>query len=264
MEQTLRFLWDREPHLESAEIVLVAHDKCPDIETPFTTNRIDLKLDTYRKPLMCNVGVDNCKYDDVVLLDSDRILPPHYFYNTWKMLRPGMIISARRLYQLTRDHSDEQIEHNRIKARKDYRANPFRFGSKNLFSGNTFIKKHDYIKIGWMDEQFYGHGYADNDMTITALRNGLTPHYVDAKEFHLFHNVGYMDGDYMISEADRKVITGINIYKLCKKHNLKVNKHTTKYINEAGVLLSAASVKYANEFIAMSHSMPGILEMSHI
>ena len=33
----------------------------------------------YNKPKMCNLGVEEAQYENIVILDSDRILPPNYF-----------------------------------------------------------------------------------------------------------------------------------------------------------------------------------------
>lgn len=236
LEQTLRFLWNREPTLRNAEVVLVAHDEDPDVTTSFDTTRINLHLDTYRRPYMLNVGVKNCKYDKIVLLDSDRVLPPYYFTSALGRLRPKMAITIRKLYTLIHDYTDGEINSGRVRKYPDFRRGPLRFGRKNLFSGNTLMYKKDYLDAGGMDEDFYGYGFADNDMTMTVERLGYKILYLPGDEYHLRHPPTYIQNGATVNQNERKALMAVNVLKFCFKWRIKPTQYNLRFVREARYL----------------------------
>lgn len=184
LQQTLRFLSKHEK-VSEYELILVCHDSIETFSTNFgNTKLFNLNLESYCKPKMCNFGVNQATKDIIILLDSDRILPKNYFSVNAKRLKEKEIIVPYRLYSLDREYSDEEILSGKVGLIQDFRSKGNTFFQKNAFSGNTMIHKKDYIP---MDETFIGYGFADNDATLTALKNGLSITYTNDIELHLYH-----------------------------------------------------------------------------
>lgn len=188
LKQTLRFLEKREPQLIlCSEIILVCQDESPIITSKFNIKQLNLKTDTYKKPFMCNIGVENSKNEIIVLLDSDRILPKEYFTNNTKIVTRGMTITTELLFSLRDDYSDDQIESGNVCKIPDFRSKTNEMRHKNMFSGNTIFMKQDYLSCGGMDESFVGYGYADNDMTESMKNYGCKEVFLSEEELHLNH-----------------------------------------------------------------------------
>jgi hypothetical protein len=180
-------------------------------------------------PYVTNLGVDNSDEEKIIILESDRILPPGYFKNTIDSMKPGVVTSPKQMIKLSEDVDDNTIEFlvNNVHDRKDSlnythirhhedRSDTNKMGQKNVFSGNTAIMKSDYIKAGKMDESYIGHGWADTDMTDTVIKAGMEIQFIpDVMEIHLFHELKtYATVNYL---GDRFVENGLYY---CKKWNL--------------------------------------------
>ena len=221
LEQTLRFLKDRE-NLERDEVVLVCNDN---IDKKFSIPNykiINLNLQSYCKPKMCNLGVAEASNNIVALLDSDRILPKKYFENNAKKIRPKQFLSTTKLYKLIKDYKDEEIQSNDFKYFEDIKSKTGQFLRKNLFSGNTLFYKKDYLNSGGMDESFVGYGYADNDMSINIMHKGYATVWRSDVELHLHHNIEFLYENKIIkNEYEFKGISRGNLNKLIEKWKSK-------------------------------------------
>jgi hypothetical protein len=216
--QTIRFLEKRENLLLDGELVIVCQDRCPSISTNFKSYKhFNLELDEYRKPYMCNFGIRNATHETIALIDSDRILPHNYFHKSLQLLKPNMAITATNLYRLEKPYTDQEIELGNTKRKPDFKSVLNEGGCKNLFAGNTLMKKSDYLKWGGMDEEFVGYGFADMDMTTSAINQGCVPLYLKEEELHLYHQRDIRWEGKPISSDTFRIITATNALRYCIK-----------------------------------------------
>lgn len=183
LEQTIRFLRLREPKIDP-EIIIVFQDIGPNIKDCKIYN---LHLETYQKPIMCNLGVSKSKQNIIAILDSDRILPENYFTTIASSIKEKEMITTSTMWKLLKPYSDEDIINKDFKYSIEYRSKNNYLRHKNLFSGNTIFWKKDYIELGGMDERYIGYGYADTDMTQQAIYNKIQAKYLNINEIHLYH-----------------------------------------------------------------------------
>jgi hypothetical protein len=221
LHQTLRFLKNRE-NLDKNEVILVCNDE---INSNFSIPNyriINLNLQSYNKPKMCNVGVSEASNEIVALLDSDRILPENYFKNNAKKLNSKEFISTTNLIKLIKDYSDEEIEQNKFEYFEDTKSKKGEILKKNLFSGNTLFFKQDYLDCGGMDESFVGYGFADNDMTLNVISKGYRAIWLKDLEVHLHHNIEFLYENKIINEEiEFKKVSRANLNKFIEKWNYK-------------------------------------------
>lgn len=183
LRQTLRLLFERERAI--GEVLLVCNDET---QESFPRCRVlNMGMGEYCKPVMCNFGVRQARGEIVALLDSDRILPPAYFTKNYRNLAQGEFMSCRRMFNLVRPHTDEELESGSLEFEEETRAEGYELWRKNLFSGNTMFFRNDYLEAGGMDESFVGFGFADTDMTRNVISKGFAAKWVEANEMHLYH-----------------------------------------------------------------------------
>lgn len=217
--QTLRFLeYYHIEVVESSELVLLCQDECDHIPNKFREcQHRNLQFKNMHLPKLTNIGAEMAQNDKLVILESDRILPSGYFSQVEKQLRPGLQITTLKMIKLLQDYSDEEIQTAHFAQSKDEtRSQICEVGRRNMWSGNTAITKEDYWRIGGMDEQYTGYGWADNDMTLTTERAGIKSIYRDELEIHLHHaNETYGD-------ADQKRLFVNNGLYFCKKWGVDI------------------------------------------
>jgi hypothetical protein len=217
LNQSIFFLLRNEEKIDK-EIIVIYQDKGPLINNVKTFN---MNLSTYHKPKMCNYGVENSKYEINCILDSDRILPKNYFFNVLNNIKKNQMITTSFMLNLLHNCSNEDIINENYKYEIEHRSQNNELRRKNLFSGNTIFFKEDYIKIGKMDEQYEGYGYADSDMNQTAIVNNIESVYLNIPEIHLFHNKGVFYKEQLLE--DFQILSAINVIKYCVKWKIKSN-----------------------------------------
>lgn len=217
LAQTLRMLGVRERI--DMEVVVVCNDRLDD--PPPMCRVINMELPEYRKPLMCNVGVSEAKGDVVALMDSDRIMPSGYFSRASREVKRGQFMSCKRILNLSRPHSDDEIDRGEIEFEEEWRAEGYELWRRNLFSGNTVFHKEDYLKAGGMDESFVGYGFADTDMTMNVMSRGFLPVWSEETELHLHHvkNVSWDGGIH--GRETRTRMAEANMCRFLKKWKMK-------------------------------------------
>jgi N-terminal domain of galactosyltransferase len=222
--QAIRLLEHQEGSwLGECEVILVAHDHVPDLgRLPFGKSiQIDMNLDRYNKPKMCNAGVSAAHGDIVALLDSDRVLPKNYFRSRSSRLEPRTAVAPLYLFAMTQPHTDKEILAGQFFATADFRCPLNSSRRKNAFSGNTLFFRRDYLAVGGMDESFEGYGFADNDMVETFQRGGFRLLYDDSVELHLFHPKEIFTQGERLGRDRFRVQTLRNGIRFCKKHRVR-------------------------------------------
>lgn len=213
LQQTLRFLelWHLDV-IQESEIVTICQDK---IDFHLLTHwknhlHLNLNLEQMHLPKMINTGVSLAKSNNLVILESDRILPKNYFKNHLIKLQEGMQITTRKMIKLTKYFTDCDIQNDHFTFINDNRVD--QVGGKNMWSGNTIITKKDFDKIGGMDEFYKGYGWADNDMCEKT--KNLQFVFGEEREIHLWHEPAtYGTGD------QKQMFIDNGLY-FCKKWNL--------------------------------------------
>lgn len=206
--QTLRFLTaDHADVVADSYIELVCQDDC-DTLPPAQLDKLEALREKFQRscvsnlclshmwlPFLTNHGVNGAETDKVIVLESDRILPPGYFAKVIGQLREGVQITCRKMKKLTTHHPDEDIRADRLTFNEEVRTDN-QIGMRNVWSGNTAIMKSDYFKAGGMDEDYIGYGWADNDMTARTEKAGIKTVFTDDVELHLWHPPAtYGEGD---------------------------------------------------------------------
>ena len=188
----------------------------------------------YQKPKFTNIGVEVSRSDNLVLLDSDRVLPQNYFLRTMDLLEacPEKIFTTQRILDLEKTISDRDVLHRKGRGKEYKRSRLNRPFCKNLFSGNTTLKKSIYHLLGGYDESFRGHGFADNDLTFRAEERGV---FQDDLEYHLFHPPYYFEHGKEKSLALQKDQTAKNFLLYHQKHDLVVSQSNLRYLKSTGM-----------------------------
>lgn len=198
LAQTLRFLelHDREV-LDQSEVILLCHDQIGYIETGFQKTHLEnMHLPNMMKPVQLNHGVKMAQSDILVVLDSDRILPPGYFQKVLGSIEEDDMVTTRFMRKLTRPAADIDIIEEKYSFYDEERSISNRAYSRSAFSGNIVLYKKQYEKAGGMDESYVGYGFEDADMTARLTSVGVRPHYRPELELHLYHEeCSYGDHD---------------------------------------------------------------------
>jgi hypothetical protein len=216
LKQMIRFLSRRED-VGRTELVLVCQNSCDWVPSGFGAARsLSLGLPTYKKPVLCNRGVEASTGRITALLDSDRILPHGWFGRAAAEVRPGQVLTTLNLAWCARPYTDEEIEEGRIELIPDPKSpenDPLR---KNAFSGNTVMHRKDYLRVK-MDERFVSYGFADNDMVESCRSKGLSFVYRDEPELHLHHEKYVIVDGREVPRSDFRLHTLLNGLKFSRK-----------------------------------------------
>lgn len=225
--QTLRFLeYYHLDVVEQAEIVLMCQDRCGKIDTKFAKYQLhNMKCPYMEKCKLVNRGVAVSQSDVLVMLDSDRILPPGYFKDVIGSLKEGAVVTTKTIHHLSRPYGDQDIKDKKYQYVKDTRTTDNTALNRNLFAGNVVLTKADFLKAGGMDEEYVGYGFEDHDMTNRLLAAGIQPVWRDEIELHLHHE----GQTYGIGDQKRMFID--NGLRYCRKWNLPIPPKLQAEIN---------------------------------
>jgi hypothetical protein len=215
--QTLRFLErDHLSVVERSQLVLVCQDKSPEIPNRFSLySHINTDSECMQLPRLTNLGMKEAISKKAIILESDRILPAGYFEQTIDELELGKQITPLKMIKLEKAVDDESITKKDYPFHREDRSKICEIGRRNMWSGNTAVMVEDYWRVGGMDEEYKGYGWADNDMTLTMESNGVTSIWkeMEEPEIHLWHtSAGYG----RIDETTFFIKNGI---RFCKKWN---------------------------------------------
>lgn len=213
--QTIRFLELWHPAVVAdSELILVCQDRCGKIDNAFKeTQHFNLEVENMQLPKLSNFGVEQAYSENIVLLESDRILPPGYFADAISKLEPGQQVTTKNMLKLTKMASDKDIIDGTFEHRNEYRSVTNELLRRNMWSGNTLFKKEDFEKAGRMDETYIGYGWADHDMTCAMEAVGVKSIFREEIELHLYHE------PLTYGAGDQKWLFIQNGLRFCRKWN---------------------------------------------
>lgn len=204
--QTLRFLEkDHANVVKKSQLILICQDFSPEIDNKFGDYKhYNLELECMQLPYVTNTGVKMSDSEVLVILESDRILPPGYFQNVIDTMQPNTMVTTEQMIRLDNPTCDKDIAVGLEMAQhlhadptafqkppfdyhEEHRSTTNELGHRTCFSGNITVMKTDYQRAGGMDENYKGYGWMDNDMTNTMLKAGVQPVFRQEVELHLWH-----------------------------------------------------------------------------
>lgn len=222
--QTLRFLVTDHPEVVSeSQLVTVCQntmktqpqhilDEFHSLLEKFSqSDHFDMELKEMMLPLVTNHGVDSTKSDKVIILESDRLLPPGYFASVIEEIEPKITITCKNMKKLLKPATDDEIRNDTFEYRDENRTEANQIGVRNMWSGNTAIWKPDFYEAGKMDEAYVGYGWADSDMTNRMEEIGVKSVFRSEIELHLWHPAA------TYGQADQKKLFIKNGIYFCKK-----------------------------------------------
>lgn len=152
---------------------------------------------------MWEAGIETARYETILYLDSDRLLPRNYL--TLLNVQDMEFVFTSRHFQVLKEVSLEKCQEfltrgSEIGAFIDddfigmfiyeprYRT-PIHGPGKNVMSGNTAFTKTTYRLLGGVDPWYRGHGaYADTDFHFLAASKGCRFTDLEVTELHLPHD----------------------------------------------------------------------------
>jgi hypothetical protein len=147
-------------------------------------------------------ALSRARYENILYLDSDRILPGDYFRRALAELADDTFVFPARLYNLEADVPTDVLKRIRDNVgsyphllRADHRVWDDPASSvrrKNPMSGCVAFTKTTYRNSGGMDSAYTGWGYPDTDYFTKTFRAGCRFVPIDCDELHLKH--GYRQG----------------------------------------------------------------------
>ena len=133
-----------------------------------------------------NLALLRTKYDYVIFVDGDCLLPPNFVRNHLALAKPGKLVSGNRSL-LSRHESNlllrqkSQIDTKQLFSNYKYRAMPFGplrdidpFSWQSVRSCNFGAHTTDILKVGGFDESYIGWGREDSDFVARMLKAGIT------------------------------------------------------------------------------------------
>lgn len=165
---------------------------------------------------MWEAGVASARFENILYLDSDRLLPPSYLELVVQQLRPRTFVftsihfmmlaelsvpACKKLFTTFEEGGFVSPDFLGVARYEPRFKDPVHGPGKNVMSGSVAFTKDDYYQIGGVDPWYRGHGaYADTDFHFAAQVNGCKFIDLQLPEFHYPHpkkkdedNLGVME-----------------------------------------------------------------------
>lgn len=146
---------------------------------------------------MWDAGVATARYENVLYLDSDRLLPKGFLGQVVENVEDNVFVFTSNHFMMLEELTSADCQR-LVKDGPKYftgcvryeprSISPLHGPGKNVMSGSTAFTKRTYYRIGGIDPWYRGHGaYADTDFHFTAQVNGCR--FVDLRlpEYHFPH-----------------------------------------------------------------------------
>lgn len=189
-----------------------------------------------------NTGVNHCKYEKILYLDSDRLLPLDYLERIEPLIKDNTFVYASNLFTLClwpgKDVIDSLLNMTPNQAREEIKdikkgliVDDTKFNvpipryGKNPMSGNTAFTKSTFRDSGGVDPWYEGHGaFADSDYFMKMYKKGANFLNVsDVVELHFGHTKKDDEGN-IFSDKELGVMALDNFIYYCKKWSINLQR----------------------------------------
>jgi hypothetical protein len=266
LEHTLACLRDM-PLYENCQKTLIVDgkiDKIPPDWEALQVPRIDNKFCWGR---MWDAGVFSSRFDKIVYLDSDRLLPKEYLQLVNENIEDDVFIftsihlmmkkhlSIERCKKILVDFPQKHIHGNFSLDEFQFEtrhAEPYHGPGKNVMSGSTAFTRKTYFRLGGVDQWYCGHGaFADSDFHMHATLNGCSFIDLAIPELHYPHFKLGAEND-PIRDRDLWLLGLDNFIYYCNKWHLPIALAESLAI-QSGIKKSASYVNKRSKELAKTH-----------
>lgn len=184
---------------------------------------------------MWDAGVCTAKYDKILYLDSDRLLPSCFLQSVFDCLSDDQFVFTSFHFQMLKSmplddcfafldamketgvFTDERFMGNlKYEARHQ---EPIHRPGKNVMSGSVAFTKRTYFRLQGVDHWYCGHGaYADTDFHYAAAVGGCSFVDLQLPELHWPHEK--KSGDKNLTQEELWVLSLHNFIRYCIKWGL--------------------------------------------
>ena len=187
------------------EIIIVEQDLKSKIDFPIKNGRVIFCYNDgeYNRAWSLNIGVVNSKYDNVLCIDNDIVLPTNTFLNGLNQINITKNIYVP--YEYFLDINKQVAENFKMNLDFSYLKSEFKKGvidrynwvssdQQYKFGGCFFTNKNFYISIAGMDENCRGWG-AEDEAFFFKYSKILEHHKKDWKPRSKFHEIYHLYHD---------------------------------------------------------------------
>lgn len=223
LETTISCLQDMELYDECQKIL------CVDGET--NVNPKDFEIVNVKRPRKLfnwaaawEAGITTSKFENILYLDSDRILPIDYLTKLKPLIKDNRFVYSKQLIRMLKNYNTEEIKQIRDGGKAEF-AIDHRLPhppntkivslGKNPMSGNTAFTKKTYKTTGGIDPFYEGWGYPDTDYYMRTLQCEFVT--IDCTEIHLLH-------PYAAETKDLKLMNLWNAARFAQKFNMELDQ----------------------------------------
>lgn len=159
--------------------------------------------DKFSWSYMWDAGVGSARFENVLYLDSDRLLPPNFIELVVDNLKEDTFVFTSNHFMMREEISqelceqildfriEEIIENEEFLRHLKYEPRfkePVHGPGKNVMSGSTAFTRKTYYRLGGVDDYYTGHGaFADTDFHYTARVGGCEFVDLGVPELHFPH-----------------------------------------------------------------------------
>lgn len=241
--QTLNCLADLKLFSDCEVIICV--DGKNNIDVPYKVVEVPRNYKFFCWGDAIEIGLNNSKYQQILYIDSDRILPTNFLIFLKENMDNKNFCFPKRLFQFKKNQDISVIKNVRdnFDNYKDLVFEDSRVYShplhairrKNPLSGCVGFTKEGYYSSGGFDKSFIGWGFPDIDffMTLHQKKYNFIP--IDCNELHLSHP--YYNFNYMFKN-NRSLVRLMGLFnglKFCKKWKIPVHDSIKLSANEMNI-----------------------------
>lgn len=235
LAQTVKYLRKMEFY-DSCQKTIVADGKANVIPDDFQVIQVPRFEGEFVWSDMWRAGVFTAKFETILYLDSDRLLPANYLKLVLDNISDGKFLFTSHHFMVLNSLTDEECDHllncsinevadskylGKLKFEPRYKY-PFSGPGKNVMSGNTAFTKSTYSRLGGVDRWYRGHGaYADTDFHMTAGKAGCEFVDLGVTELHCHHSK--IEGRSVLTKEELDKMGLDNFIYYCHKWEVPTN-----------------------------------------
>lgn len=167
----------------------------------------------YRLNTLRNLGLQNAKYDPVIILDPDCVPTPHYLDNARRMCDPNILHGGR----IDKQQADGSVNADgRLGSGRSRWVDTTDNRGASVWGGNMLFSKSRAQLVGWFDTDYNGvWGAEDADFAARCYHSGMRLRYsTELSVLHLYHKksaVGYERNRKMWIEKSAEYAQRLNV-----------------------------------------------------